>query len=147
MMILVLNFALLSAVAAPFLRGGGLVSLVATLALPLSPALLAILIALLDREGPAKFWLAGLLASLFFPALVAWFDVMAAWVGMPGPKDVGLPALAVLNALGVVSLRRALGRLPGRCGACGRRSLLPLSLGADGLRWCASCGLRLKGRP
>jgi len=43
-----------------------------TLLLPVSLPLLSLLIFLFDRPSPAKYWLAGLLTSLFLPSFVAW---------------------------------------------------------------------------
>src|SRR5262245_25875273 len=95
LMILVVGSALLSAAAAP---------LPASVMLPLAPALLVVLLILFDRPGPAKYWLAGLLGSLTFPAVVAWGDwvAFAARPGNPGPLITA--ALAVLNVLAVTSL-------------------------------------------
>src|SRR4051794_39680798 len=80
LMILVVHFALLSALVAP-LVGRGQFGLM-TLLVPVSLPLLSLLVFLLDRPSPAKYWLAGLIASLFFPSFVAWCDGMAmvAWV-------------------------------------------------------------------
>ena len=41
-----------------------------------SPPLLAGMLLILDRPGPVKYWLVGLVASTTFPAFVTWFDVM-----------------------------------------------------------------------
>lgn len=121
---------------------------VLTLLLPLSPPLLALLVLLLERPGPAKFWLAGLIASLFVPALVAWSDLVAlmAWSDLSaqwsGPIEVVILLALVVNAAGVAGLVRVATRWPRRCPACGLRSLLPLGRRARGLRWCVSCGAR-----
>src|SRR3954468_18081177 len=73
MMILVVYVALSSALfrrAAPEIL---------TLLVPMSPPLLALLVLLFERPSPAKYWLVGLLASLFFPSLVVWCD-LSTWM-------------------------------------------------------------------
>jgi hypothetical protein len=148
LMIVVVLVAMLSALAAELLRMKLLG--VATLLLPVAPLLLSMLVLLLDRPGPVKYWLVGLLGSLFLPALVAWFDgvLLTNWTAARallagrGIRGGGLFVLAlfVLNAIGVASILRAARRRPRRCPDCGLRSVLPMG----GLRWCASCGLKAK---
>ena len=139
-MILVANFAVLLAVIAPIYgsRATGWDIALMTGILPWSLLLLAVLVFILDRPGPMKYWLVDLLCSLFLPAFLLWFDAMsaAAW-WMSGDLPVGRPLMLVLNAGGIYSLRDAIRNLPGRCPDCGRRSLLPLSRHC----WCASCGV------
>src|SRR3954451_11580901 len=80
LMILVVHFALLLGLIAPLLRGG--MYGVLTFLLPLSPPLLSLLVLVFDRPSPAKYWLVGLLASLFLPSLVVWVNLIAAlaWI-------------------------------------------------------------------
>lgn len=113
-----------------------------TLLLPTTPLLLALIVLLFERPSPAKYWLVGLLASLFFPALVVWCD-LSAWSYGQGQTWV-LVWLLVLNSLGVVWLVRIGRRLPGRCPGCEYQSWLPLGRASKGLRWCASCGFTEK---
>jgi hypothetical protein len=144
LMILVVHFALLSALAAPLVKGGefGLM----TLLLPVSLPLLSLLIFLFDRPSPAKYWLAGLLTSLFLPSFVAWCDVLAAvaWALVWTHAAMWF-LLIVLNSLAVTSILGVVRRLPRRCPECGLRSLLPLGRRSSGLLWCASCGFRARG--
>src|SRR5690348_14987455 len=110
------------AVATALFRGAP--PLVLSVLVPLTPPLLALLVALFDRPGPAKFWLAGLIASLFPPALAAWCDLWVWWYG--GDQASVALALIVVNGLGLVGLVRVTRRLPRPCPGCGMRSLLPL---------------------
>jgi len=143
LMILVLGVALMSSLVAPLARpGSSTADWLLILWLPLTPALLSVLILVFDRRGPAKFWLAGLIASLTLPAVVAWADGIAWW--FDAWRTWAAP-LAVLNALGLAILVRLVRWLPRRCPACGLRSLLPLGRRATGLRWCASCGYSRRG--
>jgi hypothetical protein len=141
-MILVGYAAVISALAAPLLRPSAspIERWIATLLVPFSPPLLAVLILLFDRPTPAKYWLVGLLASLFAPLFVLWCDALSvAWSLGPGLGRVPFIVLVVLNLLMVASLGRLARRLPRWCPHCDRRSLLPVGR----LLWCASCGLKL----
>jgi hypothetical protein len=141
-MILVVHFALICALARLFRSGiyGGLI-----LTLALSPTLLALLVLVFDRPSPAKYWLAGLLASLFLPSLAISFDLLAAAAGGYIWRNRGsLLILDVVNVLGVVALFRVAWRLPRRCPECGLRAWLPLGRRSTPLFWCASCGFREK---
>jgi hypothetical protein len=145
LMILVVHAALV----ATMLRG--LPRELVTLILPLSPPLLALLVIGLERPGPAKYWLAGFLASLFVPALVAWSDVamLMIWVSGQVQVDLGLVLLVVLvvNAVGVFSIVRSARRLPGACPDCGLRCFLPLGRRNQAMHWCASCGHVVRTAP
>jgi hypothetical protein len=110
---------------------------VVTLVLPLTPPLLAVLVFVFERPSPAKYWLCGLLASMFVPAVAAWFD-LTAW--RYGEKTMVALALVPVNGLALVWVGRFVRRLPAACPGCGLRSLLPLGRRARGMRWCASCG-------
>ncbi len=135
LMILVVHSALLFALVTPSLRGGSL--LIASIAVPLTPPLLAGLILLLDAPGPVKYWLVGLIASPTLVGFVAWLDFVAMAMGTHGLDRV-FPLLVLLNVLGLSSLVLVFRRLPGRCPECGKRSMLPLAQ----LRWCATCGFK-----
>jgi hypothetical protein len=142
LMILVVHFALLFALVAPLLRDG--LYGVVTILLPLSPPLLVVLVLAFDRPSPAKYWLVGLLASLFLPSLVVWCDLIAVWALIRGSRQVAalLFILLALNSVGIWSIVRVVKRLPRRCPTCGLRSLLPLGRRSSGLLWCASCGFQ-----
>ena len=135
LMILVVYFALVFALAAPLLRAGEAAQL--TLLLPLTPPLLALLVLMFDRPGPVKYWLVGLIASPTLLGFVAWLDFLAVAMGTHGLDRV-FPLLVLLNVLALSSLVLVFKRLPKRCPECGKRSMLPLAQ----LRWCASCGFR-----
>jgi ribosomal protein S27AE len=142
LMILVVHFALLFSLVAPLIRGGtyGVI----TILLPLSPPLLAVLVLAFDRPGLAKYWLVGLLGSLFQPSLMVWFDLIAVLAFDQGSRPVGafLLLLLVMNSIGLWSIVRVVKRLPRRCPDCGLRSLLPLGNQSSRFHWCASCGYR-----
>jgi hypothetical protein len=145
LMILVLHVALMSAAAVPLARRGAYFpdQFQASLILAMAPGVLAVLVLVLDRPGPVRFWLAGLIASLTLPAVVTWADWLA-WAFGAWPRYAW--AIVILNALGLATLLRVARRLPGRCPACGLKSLLPLGRrGPKGLRWCASCGTSRRG--
>jgi hypothetical protein len=145
-MIVVLDVALLSALARLFgtRASGGLFILLA-----LSPPLLSLLILVFERPSPAKYWLAGLLMSLFFPSLVVSLDVLAAEIWWYVQESRGiLLFLLVMNVIGVVLFIRAAWRLPRRCPECRFRAWLPLGRRSAPLLWCASCGFGDRaGRP
>jgi hypothetical protein len=143
LLILVLFFALVSAVMVPPLKSGSY--LIASFVLPFTLPILAVLILLFDRRGPIKFWLVGLLASLFLPAVVVWVDAMVA-IAL-GPQITqwsvssaqGIVILVILNSLGISVLFRVRRYWPRRCPECRSRALLPLGR----VQWCAACGFRL----
>jgi hypothetical protein len=140
--ILVLYFALLSAMLAPALKSESY--LVAGFLLPLSVPILAALVMLLDRRGPFKIWLAGVLTLLFLPALVAWIDWIVAvsefgaFVSRVVPVRGAIALLVVINLLGLFSLYRIVVRIPSQCPECRFRAFLPLGR----LKWCAACGFK-----
>jgi hypothetical protein len=142
LMIVVVAVALLSSVAAPMVRHGvnGSDLAQATSVVIFAPALLGLLVFMMDRPGPVKNWLAGLLLQFTYPVLVVWSDVLTYWFGQG--RRLFWP-LVVLNALAIPSLLRMVNRLPRRCPQCGLRSLLPLGQRASKLQWCASCGHRV----
>jgi hypothetical protein len=115
----------------------------------MGPPLLSLLVLVFDRPSPAKYWLAGLLASLFLPSLAVSFDVLAAGSWWYVQKSQGiLFLLVVMNGIGVVALIRLAWLLPRRCPECGLRAWLPLGRLTSALLWCASCGYRERaGRP
>ena len=124
LMILVLDVALLSALAR--LVPGGITGMLFII-LGLSPPVLALLVLVLDRPSPAKYWLAGLLASLFLPCLAVAFDGLAATFWWYVQQSRGLVfLLLVMNVVGAVALVRVLWILPRRCPECGLRAWLPL---------------------
>jgi hypothetical protein len=139
LMILTVAVALLSAVAAPMVRHGpnGSDLAQATSVVIFAPALLGLLVFMMDRPGPVKNWLAGLLLQFTYPVVVVWADGLAYEFGQG--RRLFWP-LVVLNALTIPSLLRIVNRLPERCPQCGLRALLPLGRFNLTLRWCASCG-------
>jgi hypothetical protein len=144
--ILVVHAALLSAAASSLLRDPAFrkQAWLLTLLAPLSLPLLALLVLLFDRPGPAKAWLAGLLGALFVPAMAAWGVGMAWAAGWPPQTPRAWLALPAVTVAAVLLFARAVRpRLPGRCPDCGLRAVLPISR----IRWCAGCGRKAPDPP
>jgi hypothetical protein len=144
LMILVVHFALIFGLIARIPQGIRHESMVFLL-LPGSPPLLAVLVLILDRPSPAKYWLCGWLASLSFPVFVLWCDSIGVFAWRDGWWNSAMtPILFLLNTFGLVALFVLLGRLPRPCPDCGWRSLLPLGGFKPRIFWCASCGFQQK---
>jgi hypothetical protein len=142
-MILVVYFAVIFALIATIWKDD--LYALTPIILPLSPPLLALLVVLFERPGPAKFWLAGMLLSLSIPAFVVGVDVIGVLAWRAGYSPLGvLLVLLVVNPFGLVPLVWFGGRLPRHCPECGLRALLPLGGRFPRLLWCASCGFRKK---
>jgi hypothetical protein len=145
-MVLVLAVALLSALVRLIHGGihGGL-----SILLAMSPPLLSMLVLVFERPSPAKYWRAGVLISLFLPALAVSLDVLAAgYWWFVGERPGILVLLCLANVVGVVALIRVAWLLPRRCPKCGLRTWLPLGRRSAPLLWCASCSFRERaGRP
>src|SRR4051812_21062968 len=105
LMILIVHFAPDFSLATPLVRGR--IFGLTTLLLPMTLPLLSLPILSLDRPTPAKYWLVGLLASLFLPSLVAWCDELAvkAWRNLGHLIGIWF-LLPVLNAWGIASIAR-----------------------------------------
>ncbi len=117
LMILVVYGALVSAIAATILRddSGPPAYLAISVLVPLSPLVLALLVLIFDRGGPAKAWLVSLLAHLTFPTFMAWVVGMMMVAGPTVPTYL----LLLPATLGTFSLVRATRRFPRRCPECG----------------------------
>jgi hypothetical protein len=122
---------------------GGL--LLATLAL--SPPLLALLVAFLERPGPVKNWALSLLLCLFFPMLVLNHDLTVVHDYLVSGKQPTLWATLLINIVILTNTLPYAGRMvPRPCPNCRRRTLVPLLrlLKKDkrtaNTCWCASCG-------
>jgi hypothetical protein len=142
LMIGIVYFSIVFAVAAPFLRSSPSWSVLVavSLILPASPVVLAVLILVLDRPGPARRWLPHMLAVLFGPVLVLWFDLYEVAARARGTRNLDLIYLAVFNGLGVLEAIRFWRNLPRACPACGFRGLVRTDARLAGPRSCASCG-------
>src|SRR5206468_209130 len=92
-----------------------------------SPWLLGILVLLVERKGPVKYWAAPLLLSLTTPALA----ISHNWVILDVWRRTGHVPHAIVSLLinvaliGTFSLFLA-SMYPGSCPKCGHRSLIPL---------------------
>jgi hypothetical protein len=141
-MIVIAYFAIVFAVAAPFLRSSQPWSVLVaiSLILPASPVVLAVLILVLDRPGPARRWLPHMLAVLFGPVLVLWFDIYEVAARVRGTQNLGPFSLAAINGIGVLEAIRFWWNLPRTCPSCGRRGMVRTDGRLAGPRSCASCG-------
>jgi transcription elongation factor Elf1 len=110
--------------------------------------LLGVLVLLVERKGPVKYWAAPLLLSLTGPALAIGHD----WLLLTSWQKTGtVPNAIVSLALNIVligsfSLYFA-SMYPGSCPRCGHRSLIPLlrfwtNNRASKTHWCGSCGAK-----
>jgi hypothetical protein len=140
LMILVLFAAIVSSLTAPSLRGKSLWTnyLLISMVLITSPLVLAMLILFLDRPGPAKYWLVGLVASLSWPAYVLWLDWF--FLSLGEWRNGWIICLVIINLFGLGSLFRIYRKLPKFCPACKEHALLPLGRARNRFYWCASCG-------
>jgi hypothetical protein len=149
LLIVVAYFAVLLGILVPVVRyygSSGMIngSLVILLA---SPWLLGILVLLVERKGPVKYWAAPLLLSLTAPALALSHDWVIADVWRRTGSVPNAMVSLLVNALliGTFSLFFA-SMYPGCCPRCGHRSLIPLlRLWGRGsrtskTRWCGHCG-------
>jgi hypothetical protein len=149
LLIVVTYFAILLGILVPVLwqlRSLGLVN-PALVILVVSPWLLGLLVLVVERRGPVKYWAAPLLLSLTSPALAAAHD----WVIVDNWRQTGV----IPNALVTLTLNAVLigsfsvfflSMLPDSCPRCGHRSLIPLlhfwgrARRTPTTRWCGSCG-------
>jgi hypothetical protein len=114
-----------------------------------SPPLLALLVAIIERPGPVKYWAMSLLLCLFFPALVLYHDVGVVHDYLAYGRRPTLWATLLINVVILTNTLPYVARMvPRPCPKCRRRTLVPL------LRpfrkdkrtvktcWCASCGAK-----
>jgi hypothetical protein len=148
-LILSVYFAVLFKVVIPLSRyaGGTRIGSIVLGALLLSPPLLALLVALIERPGPLKNWALSLLLCLFFPALVLNHDYAVVRDHLIRGTRPTLWATLLINAVVLTNTLPYIGRMvPRRCPNCRRRTLVPLLrlLKKDKRTaktcWCASCG-------
>jgi hypothetical protein len=116
-------------------------------ALALSPLLLALLVALLERPGALKNWALSLLIFLFFPALALYHDCAVLIAYLESGRRPTLWATLLVNAVILINTLPAIAKMiPRACPSCGRRTLVPLmrifkkDRRNSKTRWCASCG-------
>jgi hypothetical protein len=147
--ILIVYVVLLFRVIIPLLQGVGQMKpggiLLAILAL--SPPLLALLVAFLERPGPTKNWALSLLVCLFFPMLVLNHDFAVVHDYLVSGKRPTLWATLLINIVVLTStLPYVARRVPRPCPSCRRRTLVPLlrlfkkEKRTTKTCWCASCG-------
>jgi hypothetical protein len=112
-----------------------------------TPWLLGLLVWLIERKSPVKFWAAPLLVSLSAPALALWFNsmVVSGWPRMPSVPL--LLATLFLNTALIGQFTVFLRNMcPRPCPGCRSQSLIPLRnfWGAERRTrrtfWCTSCG-------
>jgi len=121
-----------------------------------SPLILWILFRLLDRPGPVRDWIVGVLISLFLPCMAIHFT-LTIFVIRPGRHSMTFMIFTLLYVLFLTwyVLHHVVPTLwPSLCPTCGVRSLIPLK---DRLRrippvpqqtrWCASCGSKYRRQP
>jgi hypothetical protein len=116
-------------------------------ALLVSPPLMALLVALIERPGPLKNWALSLLLCLFFPLLVLNHDIAVAHDYLVSGRWPTLWATFLINLVILANTLPYAGRMvPRPCPTCRRRTLVPLlRLYKQDKRtaktcWCASCG-------
>jgi hypothetical protein len=150
-MILSVHFAVVFKVIIPLLKYAGYTRIgpIVLAAVLLSPPLLALLVAILERPGPLKNWAVSLLLCLFFPLLVLNHDVAVVHDYLVSGRRPTLWATLLINAVILTNTLPYVGRMvPRPCPSCRRRSLVPLlRLFKKDKRtaktcWCASCGAR-----
>jgi hypothetical protein len=112
-----------------------------------APWVLGLLVLLIERKSPVKFWAAPLLVSLSAPALVLWLNSVVVLGSNRMPSGSALLALLFVNTVLIGRFTLYLRDMcPRCCPDCQTRSMIPLRklLGAEPrLRntfWCGSCG-------
>jgi hypothetical protein len=149
LVILVVFLAVVVGVLVPLARFMGRLGLLSPqlLFLVAAPWLLGLLVLLIERKSPVKFWAAPLLVSLSAPALVLWLNsvVVLGWAQTPS-----VPALLATLLINVVLIGRFSAFLrdmsPRCCPGCRYHSMIPLRSfwRADPRTrktfWCTSCG-------
>jgi hypothetical protein len=144
-------FAILLKVVIPLIKYAGYTRIgpIVLLAVLLSPPLLALLVAIIERPGPLKNWGLTLLLCLFFPMLVLYHDVAVVHNYLVSGRRPTLWATVLINAVILTNTLPYAGRMvPRPCLNCRRRTLVPLlRLFKKDKRtaktcWCASCGAK-----
>jgi hypothetical protein len=112
-----------------------------------SPPLLALLVVIIERAGPAKNWAVSFLLFLFYPALALNHDGTALLDYVRHGRPPMLWATVLLNATAFAYALVYVGRvIPRPCPGCRRRTLIPLMRlykkdeRTSNTCWCASCG-------
>jgi hypothetical protein len=126
-----------------------------SLALPVSPLIVTVLVMLFEQPGPAKKWLVALSSRLVLPSLALWLDLLIAvqmatgvYRFKAGPFLIVLLLNAFLVMFALVQLPPL---IPSKCPRCGTRTLLPVRIylrslqGQHEARWCARCGRTFRG--
>jgi hypothetical protein len=117
------------------------------LLLVIAPWVLGLLVLLLERSSPVKFWAAPLLLSLSAPALVLWLNslIVLGWTQMPSPGTLIVTLLVNVLLIGRFTLFLH-DMCPNCCPDCHKRSMIPLrkfwgpESRTRSTRWCSSCG-------
>jgi hypothetical protein len=112
-----------------------------------SPWLLGVLVLLLERRSPVKFWAAPLLLSLMAPALAVGHDwlVLDSWHRLQIAPNLFVTLGLNIGLIGSFTLF-VTKMFPSRCPDCRGLTMIPLrgfwgpSLRTPTTRWCASCG-------
>jgi hypothetical protein len=114
-----------------------------------APWLLGVLILVLERKSPVKFWLAPFLLSLLAPALAIAQNWMLVEYWMRTRTIPNLLGTLFINAVSIGSFTFVATEMcPRRCPECKRLAMIPLrnlwGAGArtPNTRWCASCGAK-----
>jgi hypothetical protein len=114
-----------------------------------APWLLGLLVLLIERKSPVKFWAAPLMVSLSAPALLLWLNsaLVQGWIRMPSVST--LLAMLLINVLLIARFTFFLRDMcPRCCPECDTRSMIPLrSLWGANRRtrttfYCTSCGVQ-----
>lgn len=149
--ILVVYFALLFKVLIPLIErvGSPKIGGVVLGVLLLSPPLLALLVAFIERAGPLKNWAVTLLSCLFFPAMVLNHDCAVLFAYLEsGQRPTLWPTLLVNAVILTMALPYVGKMIPRPCPSCRRRTLVPLmrifkkDKRTAKTCWCASCGAK-----
>lgn len=106
-----------------------------------------ILVLLLDRESPGKYWAVPLLLSISFPGLAVCYDwwTFDRWRSAGVVPHLGATVVVNLLLFGAF-LAFVMTTRPDRCPRCGHWALIPLPRLRGGgartakTRWCGSCG-------
>ena len=148
-MIVVAHFALAFAILAPVVHQAtpAGISNAALATLLFSPWALAVLVLLLDRPGPLKFWAAPLLFVSFSPLVALCYDVVVLvnYLNLQVRPNLGMCLVVNVVFLGAFAVYLA-GMGPTSCPGCSRRALIPWMTPWGRVRrfsktrWCACCG-------
>jgi hypothetical protein len=118
------------------------------LLLVVAPWVLGLLVLMLERSSPVKFWAAPLLLSLSTPALLLWLNslVVLGWTQMPPPA--ALSAILLVNVLLIGRFTVFLRDMcPNHCPDCGNLAMLPCASSGDPRPARAPCGGAVPAEP